>query len=241
VESARVGAYLVLVLVDLIAAAMPAYAVSPNLVISQVYGGGGNTAMRSRMRGISTDNGTFETSGQSVTFSAGTLDGPSSHNVSVRATDSGASFGTDPTTVTIENVAPSATLTAPASSVAGFPFTLSLTGATDPSAADTTPASSSHSTAATAAAIRRSPRPVPGCARLRTPAREKSTHCLVRSYTSDQQLADQLCQRLEQAQNAAPSGNAKDSHLARFRDRVDKSGAFTATQAEMLKHRSTEL
>jgi predicted extracellular nuclease len=39
----RLGAFLVTALVVVLAAASPAYAASPNLVISQVYGGGGNT------------------------------------------------------------------------------------------------------------------------------------------------------------------------------------------------------
>jgi hypothetical protein len=79
-------------------------------------------------------NGSFETAGQSVSYTA--VDGPASPTVKVRASD-GAASTTDDVTIAIANVAPTATLVAPASSSAGFPFELSLTGATDPSTADT--------------------------------------------------------------------------------------------------------
>jgi predicted extracellular nuclease len=82
------------------------------------------------------NDGTFETSGQSPTFSAANLDGPSTHTVAVRVSD-GQESTTDQATVTVTNVAPSATFSAPASALAGFPFTLSVSGASDPSAADT--------------------------------------------------------------------------------------------------------
>jgi hypothetical protein len=81
-------------------------------------------------------NGTFETAGQSATFTAGSLDGPGSRTVSVRVTDDGGLTGIDGAEVTIDNVAPTATLTAPATAFAGTSFSLELTGASDPSAAD---------------------------------------------------------------------------------------------------------
>src|SRR5205823_4882719 len=70
-------------------------------------------------------DGTFETPGQTATFSA--LDGPSTNTVSVRATDAEGLSTVSSATVEVRNVAPTATFTAPASSPAGFPFTLSLT------------------------------------------------------------------------------------------------------------------
>src|SRR5205814_4979474 len=73
--------------------------------------------------------------GQTATFSA--LDGPSTNTVSVRATDAEGLSTVSSATVEVRNVAPTATFTAPASSPAGFPFTLSLTAPSDPSAADT--------------------------------------------------------------------------------------------------------
>ena len=81
-------------------------------------------------------DGTFETSGQTATFSAATIDGPASRTIRVRVSD-----GTDATVataqVTVTNVAPTATFNAPASSSAGFPVTLAMSNASDPSAADT--------------------------------------------------------------------------------------------------------
>ena len=55
------------------------------------------------------NNGTFETPGQSVTFSAAALDGPSSHPVVVQVTDNVTLTATDTATVTVENAAPNIT------------------------------------------------------------------------------------------------------------------------------------
>jgi predicted extracellular nuclease len=80
------------------------------------------------------NNGTFETPGQTVTYSAG--DGPAAPTVAVRVSD-GTATAVDQATVTIANVPPTAAFVAPASGFAGFAFTLSLTGPSDPSTADT--------------------------------------------------------------------------------------------------------
>jgi hypothetical protein len=80
------------------------------------------------------NDGTFETSGQSVTYAAG--DGPASPTVAVRVSDGDASV-TDQATVNVANVAPTATFVAPATASAGSTFTISLTGPSDPSSADT--------------------------------------------------------------------------------------------------------
>jgi hypothetical protein len=53
------------------------------------------------------NNGSFETSGQSVSFSAALLDGPSSYTVKVRATDPGGLSAVSSATVNVTNVAPS--------------------------------------------------------------------------------------------------------------------------------------
>jgi hypothetical protein len=82
------------------------------------------------------NDGRFETTGQSATFSAAALDGPSSHTVRVRVSD-GDSSATDEATVEVTNVAPTASLEAPATAFAGSPSTLALTGASDPSSTDT--------------------------------------------------------------------------------------------------------
>ena len=212
------------------------------------------------------NNGSFETSGQSVTFSAAALDGPSSHTVGVQVTDNGGLAGTDTAVVNVTNVAPQATISAPASALAGFAFTVSLTNPSDPSAADTAAgftyafdcgdgggyvsSGTSSSTSCTALDVGavtvrgkildRDDGENPYTATVQVTVTYASLCALVRSYTSDQTLADQLCQRLEQARTA-PNANAKGSHLKRFRDAVDKSGAFTPTQAATLKRLSTRL
>jgi hypothetical protein len=81
-------------------------------------------------------DGTFETPGQSPTFAAGSLDGPSSRTVAVQATDPAGDTATDEATVTIVNTPPTAVFGAPSSAFAGLAFTLSASGAPDPSAAD---------------------------------------------------------------------------------------------------------
>ena len=80
------------------------------------------------------NNGSFETSGQSVGFSAD--DGPASPVVRVQATDDAGLTSTGQVTVSVLNVAPTASFQAPATSFAGFPFSLSLASVQDPSAAD---------------------------------------------------------------------------------------------------------
>ena len=52
------------------------------------------------------DNGSYETPGQSVTFSAASFDGPTSATVHVQATDTAALSATSPATIEITNEAP---------------------------------------------------------------------------------------------------------------------------------------
>ena len=52
------------------------------------------------------DDGTFETPGQAATFSAASLDGPSSHTITVRATNPSGVSTDSSSTVAVENVAP---------------------------------------------------------------------------------------------------------------------------------------
>lgn len=63
---------------------------------------------------------------------------------------------------------------------------------------------------------------------------------LVRVYATDAKVADDLCKRLDQAERA-PNASARNAHLVSFRDKVDRSGAFTAAQAAELKLLSTRL
>jgi hypothetical protein len=70
-------------------------------------------------------------------FSAATLDGPGSVTVAVWVSDSEDASDIDTAEVTINNVAPTASLDAPTSLDEGQAISLSLTGAFDPSSADT--------------------------------------------------------------------------------------------------------
>ena len=82
------------------------------------------------------DDGEFDDAvGATASFSAAAIDGPANRTIRVRSSD-GTANTTDSATVEITNVAPTATFNAPASAFAGFPFTLSLTDATDVAPAD---------------------------------------------------------------------------------------------------------
>jgi len=82
------------------------------------------------------NDGTFETSGQSATFSAASLDGPTSRTIKVQVTDNGGLTATDQATVNVLNVAPGATFNEPGTVDEGSIINLSLTDPTDPSSAD---------------------------------------------------------------------------------------------------------
>ena len=88
------------------------------------------------------DNGSFETPGQSVTFSASALDGPSAHTITVQVTDDAGLTATDQTTVDVLNVAPTVdVITAPVDPVqVGTEIAPSATF-TDPGTPDTHTAS----------------------------------------------------------------------------------------------------
>jgi len=83
-------------------------------------------------------NGTFETPGKSVLFSAGALDGPTSLTVAVRATNTDGLFATDTTAINVANVAPTVgSLVLPAApALLGATFVASGSF-TDPAPADT--------------------------------------------------------------------------------------------------------
>ncbi|HET8549934.1 MAG TPA: PKD domain-containing protein [Bryobacteraceae bacterium] len=82
------------------------------------------------------NDGTFETAGQNVTFSAAGRDGPASQTVVLRVCDNKSACATSNATVNITNVAPTATFNAPASVDEGTAINLSLTGPSDPAPAD---------------------------------------------------------------------------------------------------------
>jgi hypothetical protein len=81
-----------------------------------------------------TNDGVFETPGQSVSFFG--ADGPATKTVAVRTSD-GDKTATASVDVTVTNVPPTATFTAPAQVFAGDAFALALTSPFDPSAVDT--------------------------------------------------------------------------------------------------------
>ncbi|MGH9837979.1 MAG: SBBP repeat-containing protein [Blastocatellia bacterium] len=84
------------------------------------------------------NNGTFEIVGQSVTFSATSLDGPSSHPIKVQVTDNGGLTATDTATVNVLNVAPTASFANLSGAIIrGQSATLAFSNQFDPSAADT--------------------------------------------------------------------------------------------------------
>jgi len=84
------------------------------------------------------NNGSFETSGQSVSFNAALLDGPSSYTVKVRATDPGGMSAVSSATVNVTNVAPTVGASFGAGSISCGPNNATLTVTfSDPAAADT--------------------------------------------------------------------------------------------------------
>jgi Bacterial Ig-like domain len=205
-------------------------------------------------------NGSYETPGQTVSFSAD--DGDAVQNIAVRVTDTGGLRATDATSVTIDNVAPTATLGAPASVAAGFAFTLSLTSPHDPSGTDTTAGFTyafdcGDGTFGTSASC--TPSDV-GTLTVQARIEDKdggtttytaevdvtvtfTSLCdLVRAYSTDPKVADDLCAKLEQAEQAA-TATGRAGNLGAFRNQVDaKVGkGLTAGQGAELKLLSTRL
>jgi YVTN family beta-propeller protein len=83
------------------------------------------------------NNGTFETPGQNVTFSAANIDGPSSAQVTLQVCDGPNSCTDSAATVNITNVAPTATFSNNGPVNEGSNVTVSFSNQFDPSAADT--------------------------------------------------------------------------------------------------------
>jgi len=215
-------------------------------------------------------NGSFETTGQSVGFSAD--DGPATPTVRVQVTDDIGQTATDQVTVTVRNVPPTATFSAPASSNAGFPFTLSLSAPSDPSAADTaagfayafdcgdgagygtfgssasaTCPTSDVGTRAVGALIRDKDGGVTEYRGTVSVGVTLDSLCaLVRSFARRTEDADALCAKLADAAQA-PTDGAKAGKLSAFRNQVDaKTGpelgkSFTTDQGALLKLLSTRL
>jgi hypothetical protein len=212
------------------------------------------------------NNGTFGTPGQTVTFSAANLDGPSTRTIHVRVTDEGGLSDVADATVTIHNVAPTATFNAPASAPAGFAFTVSLSSPHDPSAADTAAGftyafdcGSGYGAFASASSAS-CPTTDTGTRSVGGKIRDKdggvteyratvqvfvtfASLCdLVRSFATEPKVADDLCDKLAKAEGA-PNANARAGLLGAFRNQVDaKTGkGLTSGQASLLKLLSTRL
>jgi Bacterial Ig-like domain/PKD domain len=213
------------------------------------------------------DNGTFETAGQNVDLAA--ADGPASRTVSVQVTDGGGMTAVDTTTVSISNVAPTATFTAPASDFAGFTFPLSLTSPDDASSADVAAGFTyafdcgdgygSFSATATASC----PTSDTGTLSVGAEIRDKdggvteyratvdvvvtfSSLCdLVSNLVTDPDVAAGLCAKLAAAARAGERGDlgAEQNQLQAFRNQVDAQTAKTisAADATLLKTLSTRL
>jgi predicted extracellular nuclease len=215
------------------------------------------------------NDGVFETAGQSPTFSAAALDGPSSHSVTLQVTDDGGLTATNATTVNVTNVEPTATFGAPTSVFAGSPFTLSLSSPNDPSTADTAAGftyafdcgsgygSFGSASSASCPTSDTGSRSVGGKIRdkdggvteYRATVNVVVTYAslceLVQRLVTDPTVAAALCDKLNAAAAAAARGNdgAKENQLQAFRSQLDaQTGkSVSAADAELLKRLSTRL
>ena len=193
---------------------------------------------------------------QSASFSAALIDGTTTRTIRVEVTDGEAST-VDEATVTVNNVAPTATFNAPASGFAGFSFTLSLTNPGDAAPADVAGltyafdcgagyglfSSSSTATCPTNSTGTRSvggkvrdddggETEYPGTVVIRVTY--ASLCALVRSYVDDTDIADSLCTKLAAAEASAARGNekAKRAMLASFVKQVEAQSGKSMTAAE---------
>ena len=206
-----------------------------------------------------------------MTFSAAGLDGPSSRTIAVQVTDDGGLTATGRRRVDVENVAPTATVHRRGAGVRRPSVHLSLTGASDPSAADTAAGftyafdcgggygafGAAASTACTPTVV--GPLSVGGKIRdkdggdseyrARRPGdgrRTRASAQLVGAYSSDTQTTEILCGKLDQAR-AAATDTARAGLLNAFRNQVDaRTGtepgkAFTADEGATLIRLSRRL
>ena len=195
------------------------------------------------------DNGSFETPGQSVAFSRD--DGPATPTVHVQVTDDVGNTAVDQVSVTVQNKPPTATFNAPSSTLAGFPFTLSLTSPSDPSSTDSAAGfsyafdcgSGSGYSAFSPSNSASCPTTSAGTRSVAAKIRDKdggvteyhatvsvrvtydSLCALVRSFALRPDDADVLCAKLADAA-AATTDTAKAGKLGAFRNMVDaKTGS----------------
>jgi hypothetical protein len=199
------------------------------------------------------NDGVFETVGPDATVAA--ADGPATLTIPVEAVAADGTTAVSHATITVLNVAPTATFDAPGSVVATSPIALSLTAASDPSAADVAAgfqyafdcgsgygawSSSATATCATDDAVART---------VRGAIRDKDGG--VREYTATVRVTidvDSLCGIVT---NWAKNGGEANSlcvklrhgQIAAFDNEVDaQSGkAFTAEQAATLERLAAQL
>ncbi len=164
------------------------------------------------------------------------------------------------------NTAPTATFSAPSSSFAGFPFTLSLTNPIDPDAGDTltyafdcgsgygafgsSPSASCPTNDVGSLSVGGKIRDSEGAvteyrAIVDVTVTFDSVCALTREYSSDASLADDLCGSLAAAENALARNDlkSKQKHLANFTKNVTKQTgkAFTEEEAATLVRLAGEL
>ena len=210
------------------------------------------------------NNGTFETAGQSVTFSAASIDGPSTQTVAVQVTDSGGLSATASAMVTITNVAPTATFHAPSNVNAGSDFALSLTDPSDPSPADMTAGftyafdcgngtgygSFSSSSSTTCPTTLVGDRSVGGKIRdkdggvteykatVHVVVTFESLCALTRTYATQPGIGDSLCAKLDAAAAARDRGNFRTAQniLRAFANEVEaqRGKAISSLNADTL-------
>ncbi len=211
------------------------------------------------------DNGTFETSGQSPSFTWD--DGPATRTVTVQATDPAGASATATATVTVTNVAPTATFTAPDSVPTGT-FTITFTGQTDPSSADTTAGleyafdcGTGYDAFASAASANCSA-PASGTRSVGGKIRDKDggvseyrdtvtvtgttspyddVCALARAYSSKKSVANLVCAALAVAEAADAHGRPLVAHLslavAELTVQLESGKAFTKAEAKELRKR----
>ena len=203
-------------------------------------------------------NGSYETSGQSVDVAA--PDGPASRTVGVRATDAGGLTATASTTVSIANVAPTATLSAPTNVDAGAAFTLALTQPDDPSPTDAAAGftyafdcGSGYGAFGAAASVSCAGSDAPtlsvgakirdkdgGVSEYRAAIQIGLTYAglcsLVHELVADPAVAVSLCAKLAAAAHAEERGNsgAADNQLRAFRNEVDAQAGKSIAPADAL-------
>jgi hypothetical protein len=182
--------------------------------------------------------------------------------VRVRATDIGGLTATGEAAVTVTNVAPTATFTAPASALTGFPFALSFSSPHDPSSADTaagftysfdcgggygefgsSPSASCSATGDATPAVGGKIRDKDGGVTeyrgtVQVVVTFDSLCTLTQRYSTRPRIAAALCNKLQNAATA-PNANARNGLLGAYQNQVDAqtgaNKAFTDAQAQVLK------